>query len=331
MQDEHSDRGRPLLRTSLRQLRGVVFYLFTLLWLGFGCSDSVFAKSTYAFQPTWYVGNTEPGEWITFRDIYFTRGNYRFTGNLGATKSGAKVQVMLNNSSTKKITNLGVVTIPKQAAEDHFSLVHLGSVQLKAGTYSIALKFLDPNISADALYIRKSDEKRKLVVEDDLANPAPNNQGRTKVTPIGPVEAPSTLFKFQKFNKEQCLAWYRQPAYYYLDRDDAIRTAIDAAVTARLDWMWLHGRAARTKPHWDWGIDREVIPNPGRLPAYRLKRYFELLDQTPYTEHMRYSYFCDNLAFGKFFSRKNMKGKKLVGKTLSSSSTSGTTGLKPGT
>ena len=275
------------------------------LAFGFGFGHALPAQSKLKFPPTWYVSNTEPGEWIAFRDIYFTSGNYRFTGNLGATKPGARVQLILNDSSTKKNASLGTVTIPQQAAEDHFSLVHLGSAKLKAGTYSLALKFLDTDISADCLYVRKSNETSMFVVRDDLSNPAPNNKGKTKITPIGPIDVPSQHFKYDKYNREQVKAWYRQPAYYHLDRDDAIRTAIDTAVTSRLDWLWLHGRAAITKPGWDWGIDREVVPNDGRLPAYRLGRYFELLDKTPYAEHLRYSYFCDNVAFGNFFSKKN--------------------------
>ena len=270
-----------------------------------GFASSLFAQSNLKFPPTWYVSNTEPGEWIAFRDIYFTKGNYRFTGNLGATKPGARVQLVLNDSSTKKSAILGIVTIPKQAAEDHFSLIHLGSVKLESGNYSLALKFLDSNISADAIYVRKSSATGNSVLADDLANPAPSNQGKTKVAPIGPVSTPSKFFKYLDYNEEQCRAWYRQTSHYLLDRDDSIRTSIDSAVTSRLDWMWLHGRAAKTKPGWDWGIDREVIPNLGRLPAYRLERYFELLESTPYTEHMRYSYFCDNVAFGNFFSKNN--------------------------
>ena len=261
------------------------------------------------FEPTWYVSNTEKNEWIRFQEIHLTRGNYRFTANLGATVEGAKVELLIRNNKNDKVARMGVVEVPKQPTRDHFQLVHLGKGKFTTGSYDIALRFLDKGISTDFVYIRKSVNKQDEVIPDDVAHPAPYNKGMTRITPIGPYSTPSKRFKFLEYSPEQCMAWYRQSAHIGLDREDAIRSAIETAVSARLDWCWLHGRAAKSKPNWDWGIDREVVPNPGELPGHRLKPYFEVLEKVPYAEHLRYSYFCDNAHFGKFFSRHH-DGKK---------------------
>ncbi len=260
-------------------------------------------------DPTWYVGNTKSGEWIEFQQVYLSEGTYRFTGHMGAVRPGSRVSIVLRDVVSRREIVLKPVELPTRPIQGQFDLVHMGRAAIPEGEYDIKLRFMSASTWVDFIYIRKSDAEGDRVLADDLANPAPPADDGTAITPIGMETTPSKIYTHPGYSEEQGLAWYKQAAHIGLDRDDSYRSAIETAITARLDWIWLHGRAAKTKPQWDWGYDREVVPNPGSLSSYRLKRYFEVLDETPFAEHLRYSYFCDNVFFGRFFE-KNHDGKE---------------------
>lgn len=260
--------------------------------------------------PSWFVGDVEAGEWLAFKKVYLTEGTYRFTAHLGNAAEAGSVQLSLSKkgSGQPARVELPATTVPATGAEDRFTLVHLGAEELQTGEYDVSLSFRSPGLSGDFIHIRKSDAKGKQVLADDMHAPPPVHQG-TSITPIGPSQATNGGWTYGKYSMEQSIAWYKQPVYLDLNHEDAYHVAIEEAIASRLNWCWLHGRLSMWKPQWDHGVDREVVANPGRLPSQRLKRFFEILDRNPMADHLRYSYFCDNIHFGGFYKKKN-KGEE---------------------
>ena len=50
-----------------------------------------------------YVGWTEPGEWLEFQNVYLGCGTYRFTARVAASRSGGKVQFSAGDRSLREV------------------------------------------------------------------------------------------------------------------------------------------------------------------------------------------------------------------------------------
>ena len=44
------------------------------------------AEAQEVFSNNWYVGNTEAGEWIRYKQVYLAEGDYRFTTRVAARR-----------------------------------------------------------------------------------------------------------------------------------------------------------------------------------------------------------------------------------------------------
>ena len=80
------------------------------------------------FGAGWYVGNTSPGEWIQFTNVWLSAGTYRFTANAGASAFGAAMHLEVDGVNLRP----GVV-VPNTGRADSFAPVHLGSANLAQG------------------------------------------------------------------------------------------------------------------------------------------------------------------------------------------------------
>jgi coagulation factor 5/8 type domain protein len=91
------------------------------------------AEAQEVFSNNWYVGNTEAGEWIRYKQVYLAEGDYRFTTRVAARRDNCKLHLELNNE-----TLVSGVKVPA-TQNGEFTLVHLGHKHLKKGYYDIKL------------------------------------------------------------------------------------------------------------------------------------------------------------------------------------------------
>ena len=96
----------------------------------------------------WYVGWTEPGEWIQFSEVFLACGTYRFTARLSGSP-GRRLHLEIDGQS------LGSVDLVRGGASDAWQLVRLGSCALRAGRHHLRLVFDTGGTSADWFFSRK--------------------------------------------------------------------------------------------------------------------------------------------------------------------------------
>ena len=74
-------------------------YLLRCLPLFIAQLLAVSVSAQVATQPyvnNWYVGNTSPGEWIMYKKVWLSAGDYRFTTQAVGATSGQYVHLELN-------------------------------------------------------------------------------------------------------------------------------------------------------------------------------------------------------------------------------------------
>lgn len=105
----------------------------------------------------WVVTNTAAGESITFRDIGFSPGEYRFPIRYSAAAAGKKVQLMIDNIA------LPVVTLPATGGGNTFDTISLGQTNLSDGLYDLTVKFIDGDVDLDWLFVKKCNPNISLL------------------------------------------------------------------------------------------------------------------------------------------------------------------------
>lgn len=256
-------------------------------------------------DPSWYVGDTTPGEWIEYKDVYLSEGHYRFTGHLGAEREGQNVTISIDGGS------LGLIDVPATGGYENFELVHLGSKFVKTGRYTIRLTFNTGQISADMIYIRKSADTGSQVVDDDIASPAPAKADGTAVAPISSrTKRGRWPFGQNGYTDKQNLAWFKQRMYTPMLNDDLLYSKLDEQIAARVDFAWLEGMGTNIEdlPDRDWGYDRDYIAENGDNGAGKNVRFFETLDEHPFAGYLQFGYFVGNSIYGETYKKNT--GKK---------------------
>src|SRR6266511_726535 len=84
----------------------------------------------------WYVGNTASGEWIMYKHVWLTQGNYRFTARAGSTADGSKLRVEVDGAVVQ-----GSVPVPNTGRPDSFTYVHLGTRSISEDYHDIKVYF----------------------------------------------------------------------------------------------------------------------------------------------------------------------------------------------
>jgi hypothetical protein len=98
----------------------------------------------------WQVGWTGAGEWIEFKNVYCSAGNYKFP-----------VRYACSGSATFSLSVDGAplpnVSVNATGGFDTFDTISLGSKTLSAGTHTFRFQFVSGGADIDWLFVRKTD------------------------------------------------------------------------------------------------------------------------------------------------------------------------------
>lgn len=97
----------------------------------------------------WFVGWTEGGESLTFKDLALPCGTYRFAARLASPLDGQSLHLELGSRV------LGGVTARNTASWDSYGLVHLGEVKLPQGRYDAKVVFETGGVNLDWVFMRR--------------------------------------------------------------------------------------------------------------------------------------------------------------------------------
>jgi hypothetical protein len=258
------------------------------------------------FSNTWYVGNTSAGEWIRFKKVWLSAGDYRFTTQAVAATGGKRVHLELNGETL----NFGV-SVPSNA-NNTFAKVHLGHKTLPEGYYDVKLVFETGGVNCDMIFIRKSSSAGNSVEDDDtkyelnttdgmhtFAIGGHANSTREMLNGTDPgADAVWTDPKGNKFSRAQVLGWNKQSIYnynfYYTQETTDIY--ISEQVEAKVEVIFCHGRGEpnNTKQV----TDRAYLTGPGGAPCGGLKYVIDAILRNPYARNnIKLAYFADNAPF----------------------------------
>ncbi|HEY4104571.1 MAG TPA: DUF5010 domain-containing protein, partial [Polyangiaceae bacterium] len=106
----------------------------------------------------WAVTDTAASEWLEFRDIDFSAGNYEFIANYSTTDGGTassapqkRMQITIDGAK------LLPALVPGTADANSFNAMYLGQATLTHGPHTLRLTFLDDNVDLDWLFLKKLD------------------------------------------------------------------------------------------------------------------------------------------------------------------------------
>ncbi len=260
---------------------------------------------TEPYTNNWYVGNTKPGEWIKYKQVWLSEGHYRFTTQSVAKSEGQTVHLEINNETLKN--NVPVPTDP----EDEFQLVHLGYKKLETGYYDIKLIFETGDVNCDMIFIRKSDSTADYVLDDDIKYELNFDDGMHTFAIGGFANSTKDLLKGHehgddatwtstidggKFSRRQVQA-YTKPSIYTFDLPFSSNSAdvyIQEMVEAKVEVIFAHGRGEPTD-NIKQIEDRAFKTGPGGMPCSGLKYMVEAIERNPYARgQMKVAYFVDN-------------------------------------
>lgn len=99
----------------------------------------------------WVVTDTAAGEWIEFKKVHFSSGNYRFPIRYSAASAGKQVRLIIDN------VPLATVTLPATGGVNSFDTISLGEKNLSAGPHDLEIEFVTGGVDLDWLFVRKFD------------------------------------------------------------------------------------------------------------------------------------------------------------------------------
>lgn len=273
----------------------------------FICVLAVMPSFCQLSTSNWYVGNTVAGEWILFKKVYISDGDYRFTTRSVASEESQTVHLELNNH----ILSSGV-KIPYNE-NSQLELVHLGHTYIQTGYYDIKLVFETGNVNCDMIFIRKDDGTSSSVSDNDITYSINHNDGM-HIAPIGGAwGASSHLAKggehgdqdeawydenHNLFTRKQVLSWYKQQIYAYTPEvtDQAMDMYVSEQVEAKVDFIFSHGRGENDFEN---DIeDRRYIAGIGGYGCRQLKKLVESINRNAFAKgNLKIAYFIDNAVF----------------------------------
>jgi len=98
----------------------------------------------------WAVTATAAGEWIEFKEINFSAGNYRFPIRYGAS-AARTVRLLIDG------VPLPDVVLPATGSANVFDTFSLGSTAVAHGIHTLRLYFVDGGVDVDWMFVRKYD------------------------------------------------------------------------------------------------------------------------------------------------------------------------------
>lgn len=254
----------------------------------------------------WYVGNTSAGEWILFKKVWLSAGDYRFTTQAVAGSEGQTVHLELNG-----VTLQSGVPVPT-TADNAFTKVHLGQKTLEEGYYDVKLVFETGNVNCDMIFIRKSSSTSDSVLDDDTKYEINFDDGMHTFAIGGHANSTRELLNGtdpgadatwldpngNMFSRAQVLGWNKQSIYNYNFpyTQETTDIYVSEQAEAKVEVIFCHGRGEpdNTKQI----TDRAYQTGPGGAPCGGLKYLVDAIQRNPYTrDKMKIAYFADNAAF----------------------------------
>lgn len=241
----------------------------------------------------WYVGQTDAGEWIEYRNVLLAEGDYRFTARASSVSFGNTMRLEIDN-----VAVCANINVPNTGRWDAFRMVHLGHTHVTGGYHNLKLYFETGHTAADWFMVRKSSATSDRVLADDITMvPVPADDGPILAPIIGYGErgfCPNIRDKRGNyFTETQLKAWYSWPMYTDYDRrtDRWWDILIDELLASRVDTCMFHCRG--TNNFVDSLDDRDYGGNnyEGRYMA----KVVEVLNRSPQAKSaIRLSCFFEN-------------------------------------
>lgn len=95
----------------------------------------------------WFVGWTQPGEWLEYQQVRLGCGVYRFTAKLATSRDNCSIRLGLGNLPSVDLPNTG----------GRYVLVHLGEVLLTSiGRYDLRIEFESDGIDLDWFFSKRT-------------------------------------------------------------------------------------------------------------------------------------------------------------------------------
>jgi fibronectin type 3 domain-containing protein len=280
---------RAACRLGWKRVRGMMRVLMLVVlalgWMGLSLSSRAGG---------WYVGNTAPGEWIQFTNVWLMAGDYRFTANAGALSDGAAMHLEIDGLAIQS-----GVAVPNTGRVDTFASVHLGSVSLSQGYHTLRAVFETPGISLDWLMLRKDSDTTMNVKASDIAMVRPPTSGML-IAPIVGYEAesehnsifnandaayidvyPQTATNGAFYSDYQLRNWYGVPMFEDFDRrtDRFWDITVDQFMASRAQVPFFHCRATTDFTH---ALqDRAYLRGAGSYEGRWLKKFVEAVARAP--------------------------------------------------
>ena len=283
----------------------------------------------------WYVGNTQPGDWIQYKKVWLSAGHYRFTGRIVGNGEGQTVHLEINGSTLKNN-----VEAPYNSSNS-FDLAHLGHRQLDEGYYDLKLVFETGNVNCDMVFIRKDDNTSDNVLESDIDFELNFDDGMHTFAIGGHAGATRELAKGgdsgddatwtsvspekQQYSRYQVQAWNKQMIYNFNLNytQEAADIYISEMLESKVEVIFAHGRGepdGQTVEEFDIE-DRGYVTGPGGMPCRALKYMVEAIKRNPNArDNIKIAYFIDNAPFplavekylGEKFDVENPDHQKFV-------------------
>ena len=202
----------------------------------------------------WYVGNTQPGDWIQYKKVWLSAGHYRFTGRIVGNGEGQTVHLEINGSTLKN-----GVEAPYNYTNT-FDLAHLGHKQLEEGYYDLKLVFETGNVNCDMVFIRKDDNTSDNVLDTDIDFENNWNDGMHTFAIGGHAGATRELAKGgdsgddatwtsaapekAQYSRNQVISWNKQSIYNFNlgYTQEAADIYISEMVESKVEVIFAHGR-----------------------------------------------------------------------------------------
>ncbi|WP_160164577.1 DUF5010 domain-containing protein [Pedosphaera parvula] len=259
------------------------------------------------FGGGWYVGNTAPGEWIQYTNIWLSAGSYRFTANAGSPLGGATMHLEVDGVNIRP-----GVGVPNTGRVDSFGLVHLGTANLSQGYHTLRIVFETSGISLDWVILRKDGDTTSILKASDTVLVRPSTSGML-IAPIVSFNQQSehnSLFNAndassifgaypqkdangQPYSDYQLRNWYRAPMFQDFDRrtDRYWDIMVDQLMASRAQVPLIHCRGTIDFTH-DLQ-DRGYVGGDGAFEGRWLKKFVEAVARNPQA--------ASSLQIGMFF------------------------------
>lgn len=240
------------------------------------------------------MGNTAPGEWIQYTNVWLTGGSYRFTANAGSPSAGAALHMVVDGVSIGSS-----VAVPDTGQVDAFSPVNLGYATLSQGYHTLQVVFDTSGVSLDWFMLVKDTDTTTNVKASDITMVRPPTSGML-ISPIIGYEAmttPNSLFNANDaaplvsepetdtngdpYSDYQLRSYYGVPMYEDWDRrtDRYWDITVDQLLASRAQVPFFHCR--ETIDFTNSLQDRGYQTGPGSYEGRWLKKFVQAVARNP--------------------------------------------------